>query len=259
MGYNQFYFRHLVQSWLDAGWLQPQHRLMEFGAQEFHSEVDETRREVGAFLSQHGLAPTVVDGVLGNGYPQIHLVYAMIGVAYASIDVDGARGSTYFDLNAFAPPPEWHNAFDFINNEGTIEHLVNPINGFQVAHEMAKVGGVIRHSFPLIGWREHGFFYPTTKFCAHMVGDNAYELLKAGAMMTEHTPFDDPFFKQVVDETHMPIAPPKVTNIWAELIYRKTSDRPFVIPVDHVGGPEAGTARRRLNEHHRQIARGRIC
>ena len=29
---------------------------------------------------------------------------------------------------------------------------------------------------------------------------------------------------------------PTVTNLWGELVYRKTADRPFVIPVDHVVG-----------------------
>ena len=102
MGYNQFYFLHLVQSWFDAGWLKPQQRLMEFGAQEFHSDLQETRREVGNFLSKHGLAPTVIGGVIGKGFPRIHLVYDMLGIEYSSIDVDGAHGSVFFDLNGRA-------------------------------------------------------------------------------------------------------------------------------------------------------------
>jgi hypothetical protein len=35
-----------------------------------------------------------------------------------------------------------------VNNEGTVEHFANPMNDFQVAHEIAKPGGVIRHNFP---------------------------------------------------------------------------------------------------------------
>jgi hypothetical protein len=70
------------------------------------------------------------------------------GVQYSAIDVDGAHGSSFLDLNTSEPPLYWRNVFDFINNEGTIEHLVNPINGFLVAHEMVKVGGVIRQWTP---------------------------------------------------------------------------------------------------------------
>jgi hypothetical protein len=43
-----------------------------------------------------------------------------------------------------------------------------------------------------------------------------------------------------------------VTDIWCELVYRKTSDRPFVIPVDHVGGPKADAARTRLVDNYRK-------
>jgi hypothetical protein len=178
-------------------------------------------------------------------------------VRYTSIDVDGSHDSKFLDLNTAAPPVYWRNAFDFINNEGTIEHLVNPINGFQLAHEMVKVGGVVRHNFPLIGWRDHGFLYPTTKFYAHMIGDNGYEALQVRALLTGSTLFDDSFFKMVLDGNGDPAPLPTVTDIWGELIYRKTADRPFVIPVDHVGGPAADAMRARLIENHRKHAASR--
>ena len=102
-----------------------------------------------------------------------------------------------FDLNSCSPPLNRRDGFDFVNNEGTIEHLVNPINSFQVAHEIAKVGGVIRQNFPFTGWREHGFFYGTTKFYAHWIGDNGYEKLSAIAVPTGQTPFADALFQSI--------------------------------------------------------------
>src|SRR5262249_54871970 len=122
------------------------------------------------------------------------------------------------------------------------------------AHEIAKVGAVVRHTFPLIGWPEHGFFYGTAKFYAHLLGDNGYEKLKAVAVLTGHTPFIDPLFESI-DLNGNPIPPPIVTDMLAELIVRKTSDRPFVIPVDHVVSPDADSVRRRLIENHRRIVR----
>jgi hypothetical protein len=184
-----------------------------------------------------------------------------VGIDYVSIDVDGAHDSTFFDLNTFSAPSAWRNAFDFINNEGTIEHLANPINGFHVAHDMAKVGSVIRHNFPLVGWTQHGFVNLTTKFYAHLIGDNAYELLNVQATVSEPTPFNDPLFKTCsaltgsVDCPTRQIAPPMVTNIWGELVYRKTSDGPFVVPVDHVEGPNASAVRQRLIENFHRIGR----
>ena len=258
MGYSPLAFPHRVQAWLDAGWLKPGHVLIDFGAQEFYSSVAEVHREIGAFLSEHGLSGDRVRGILGNGLPQVRTIYEALRIKYYSIDIDGAHGSAFFDLNSEAPPAHWYDTFDFVNNEGTIEHLANPLNGFQVAQELAKVGGVIRHSFPLIGWREHGFFYATTKFYAHLVGDNGYELLKAQALLIESEPFDDVFFRQVINLKGEPVAPPAVTNIWGELVYRKVRDQPFVIPVDHLVGPNATTARQRLIKNYRRFARGRV-
>lgn len=241
MGYNHTYFGHAVQAWLDAGWLGKGKRIIEFGAQEFFSDPKETREHVRAFLMKNGFDPVVADGVIGKHLPKVQLIYEMLGIGYTAIDVDNALGSVFFDLNTFTTPPEWMGAFDFINDEGTVEHLINPINCFHVAHDMAKVGGIIRHSFPLTGWRDHGFFYPTPKFCAHMVGENGYELLEANALYTGHTPFEDPFFKVPTDRET-----PPVTDMWAVMIYRKTRDQPFVIPVDHVMGPTAEASTRRL-------------
>jgi hypothetical protein len=261
MGYTAYYFQHAVQFWFDMGWLKPQQRLIDFGSQEFFADPALTRREVEAFLNSHGVPQDTITTVLGDGFPKVEAVYAAVGIDYMSIDVDSAYGSTFFDLNTFAAPPEWRNAFDFVNNEGTIEHLINPINGFHVAHEMAKVGGVVRHNFPLIGWTQHGFANLTTKFYAHLIGDNAYEVLRVTATVSEPTPFDDPLFTTCMaltglsDSPTKQIPPPDVTNIWGELVYRKTVDQPFVIPVDHVDGPDATTVRRRLNENYRRAGR----
>jgi len=200
MGYYARSFQDMVQPWLDAGWLRPRNRLIEMGAQEFYADPDEVRREVSGFLEGRGIGQRQIADTLGTGMPLIRRIYEALDVQYDAIDVDGAHGSTFFDLNAQRPPPGWCGAFDFVNNEGTIEHLVNPINDFHVAHDLAKVGGVIRHAFPLIGWREHGFLYPTTKFYAHMVGDNGYEVLRAAATIHDATPFDDPPFSTVTDQ-----------------------------------------------------------
>jgi hypothetical protein len=264
MGYTAHYFQHAVQLWFDRGWLKPQQgqRLIEFGAQEFFADdLAEVHHEVGGFLTRHGASEAAIETVLGNSLPKVDAIYAAMGIDYLSIDVDGAHGSTFFDLNTFGAPPAWRNAFDFVNNEGTIEHLANPLNGFHVAHDIAKVDGVIRHNFPLIGWSQHGFANLTTKFYAHLVGDNAYEVLRVQATVSEPTPFEDPLFTTCValtglsDSPTKQIPPPAVTNIWGELIYRKTSDRPFVIPVDHVGGPSAASTRDQLIENYRNVVR----
>jgi len=259
MGYTARYFEHAVQFWIDEGWLQPGQRLVDFGSQEFFADPDTARESAAAFLQRHGreLAP-------GEGLPSIQSIYAAVGIDYLSIDVDGAHGSTFFDLNTFAAPAEWCGAFAFVNNEGTIEHLANPINGFRVAHDIAKIGGVIRHNFPLVGWTQHGFANLTPKFYAHLVGDNAYEVLRAEVTLSEPTSFDDPLFATcyaadrsdgLTTKSGIPlpavIPPPLVANIWGQLVYRKTHGGPFVMPVDHVEGSDAAAVRQRLVENYR--------
>src|SRR5262249_51059083 len=140
-----------------------------------------------------------------------------------------------------------------VNNEGTIEHLVNPINGFQVAHEMARVGGIIRHNGPLSGMREHGFMYPTAKFYAHMSGDNAYEVLRAAVRLTgAPTPFDDPFFT---------IRPEGLAliDVAFELIVRKTRESPFVFPVDQLQCSASQALKSRLNSNMAEYSKRRLA
>src|SRR5260370_15966445 len=164
MGYTAHYFQHAVQLWLERDWLRRGQRLIEFGAQEFFADATEAHRGVGDFLVRHGASQDTISTVLGDGLPKVEAIYAALGIDYLSIDVDGAHGSTFFDLNTYGAPAEWRNAFDFVNNEGTIEHLASPLNGSHFAHDIAKVGGVIRHNFPLIRWSRHGLPNSSTKF-----------------------------------------------------------------------------------------------
>jgi SAM-dependent methyltransferase len=197
MGYAADYFSAEVDHWLNEGWLKPGSRLIEFGGQEFYCDRDEAGRHIEQFLRRRGMPEERIKAAIGtNEKLSIAAVYRALGIDYSSIDVDGKYGSTFFDLNSFAPPLEWRAAFDFVNNEGTIEHLVNPVNGFQVAHELLKVGGIARHSIPLTGHREHGLVYPTIKFYTLIVGQNHYHLLRSDISIKQsELDFVDPRFR----------------------------------------------------------------
>jgi hypothetical protein len=244
MGYSEKYFSGQVTEWLDNGWLQEGGTLIEFGAQEFYSDPIVTRREVSEFLLSRGKTDAQISEVMGiSGLFPVANVYRSLGIDYTAIDVDRAHGSTYYDLNTFSTPSEWTGSFDFVNNEGTIEHLINPINGFHVSHELLKVGGVVRHSMPLSGWREHGFMYPTTKFYAQLVGENGYEVLQAYVEAgSEPTAFECPLFKSRASDFAL-------TDVWMQLIYRKTSDKAFVFPSDHLITPDASIIAQRLAQN----------
>jgi hypothetical protein len=225
MGYAPNYFSSQVLRWLSEGWLPKGGRLIDFGAQEFHGDPDEARERTREFLASRGLSETEVTAAIGRrGKLEVASVYRAIGIDYVAIDVDGSHGSSFFDLNTFAPPPEWIGAFDMVNNEGTIEHLVNPINGFQVAHESLKVGGVAYHSVPLTGWQRHGLLYPTEKFYEALIWENSYDLLD-----------------RRIDRSG--------EGEWIALTYRKCKRSTFRSPFDHLTTPAAYSIGSRLTEN----------
>lgn len=104
MAYTGISLRDHFTVWLAQGWIRGGANFMDFGAQEFSSGADDTRRAIGELLAAHGIDEGTARRALGSGMPKVRDVFRALGVAYYSIDVDGADGSTFFDLNSFAPP-----------------------------------------------------------------------------------------------------------------------------------------------------------
>jgi hypothetical protein len=252
MGYSERTFPDLVAGWLDAGWLAPGRRLIDFGAQEFYSSPGPTRDALRAFLRGRGKPDGAIEAALGPaGVPEVGAIYRLLGVDYVAIDVDRAHGAAYFDLNTFAPPAAWLGTFDFVNNEGTIEHLINPINGFHVAHELARPGAVIRHSIPLSGNQHHGFMYPTLKFFHRLIQANDYELLDG---CVSQTPTED----EVLPKGFRAIGDRSSSGRWLHLAYRRTLTRDFVVPYDHLQTPAVHMIAEDLRRQYREYSARRL-
>jgi hypothetical protein len=252
MGYVPEYFGAHVAHWLEEGWLPPGGRLLDLGAQEIVGEGAEVARQLADFLAVRGVA--VADLLGEDGCYAIARVFAATGITYTSIDVDGQLGSLFFDLNSEAAPPEWRGHFDFVNNEGTTEHLVNPINALHVAHEVLKVGGIARHSVPLTGWGDHGLIYPTTKFWALLMDANRYQQLEAYIEVKAARALDQPPRFAVRAEAGFP----QVCDAWLHLTYRKTGDADFAIPVDHILVPDVDAVVKLLRTNHDRLAARRL-
>jgi hypothetical protein len=221
MGYRENYFSQRVHQWQRSGWLPRGGRLIDFGAQAFSGEpalIKDDLAGLGVNLDR----PTVAEA------------YRALGIDYVAIDVDSSKGSLFFDLNAQAPPPEWIGAFDMVNDEGTIEHLANPMNALQVAHDLVKVGGVVHHSVPMLGYRKHGLFNPTPKLWSELMLANHYQPLQAFIDFNEEDASFGYTGFTVRDSTRKPCSQARASNAWVTLAYRKTRDAPFVIPTDHL-------------------------
>jgi SAM-dependent methyltransferase len=261
MGYGNDHFSGAVAKWIDDGWLPIGGRIVEFGSQEFYGDQSEARRSVRQFLRDRGVSAKAIRAAVPEDKPvSIAEVYRVLGIDYLAIDVDEERGSRFFDLNSFAPPIAWRAAFDLINNEGTIEHLINPINGFQVAHELLKVGGVAIHSMPLTGWLEHGMAHPTLKFYCDLAGANHYELLQA-QILFEEAPFhigDERFGLANVNGEPMSADDLKMTQCWVKLAARKTRAIEFRAPFDHIDAERTDELGRQLADNYASYARARL-
>jgi SAM-dependent methyltransferase len=239
VGYSAEYFSSHVARWLDRGWLFAGARLIEFGAQEFYCDAEAAREKTRAFLLARGKGPAeIVEAVGRRGKFPVANVYRALGIDYCAIDVDAAHGSIFFDLNTYAAPADWLGAFDMVNNEGTIEHLINPVNGFQVAHELLKPGGVARHSAPLTGCADHGMFHPTSGFYLGMLNENRYELLEARAEVQSVRPWAGDLFE-------LP-GGTEIADLWGAIVYRKQIDGPFRPPADHLQTVAAASIAARL-------------
>ena len=102
-------------------------------------------------------------------------------VNYTSIDMSAQWGALRFDLNTVKHPHLGYKTFDVVTNLGTIEHVFNTANCFQLMHELTAVGGVMLHVGPVgsrqPGWDEHGFYLLSHNLFRDLARANKYDVL----------------------------------------------------------------------------------
>ena len=98
------------------------------------------------------------------------------GVAeHISIDWNGRNGA--LKRNLAQPINEWKNYFDMVTNYGTTEHVNGgQYESFENIHNFTKVGGVMVHSIPLVGyWQTHCKYHYESDFFDMLATLNKYE------------------------------------------------------------------------------------
>jgi len=87
----------------------------------------------------------------------------------------------FFDKRAtpcdFNSPPTGGGDFGIVTNFGTSEHIFNQFAIMKFAHELIHPGGLILHSLPAAGGRDHGFYNYHPSFFWELARANGYEVV----------------------------------------------------------------------------------
>jgi hypothetical protein len=99
------------------------------------------------------------------------------GMEYVAYDIFDGHRTTVFDLNTGSVPVASRASFDLVLNCGTTEHIINQYNCLKVIHDATRVGGVMYHAVPMVGYLNHGYFTYTPVLFRDLAAANDYEIL----------------------------------------------------------------------------------
>lgn len=107
-------------------------------------------------------------------------VFGSMGVDHTSIDLNGSDGAEPHNLSELIET--WtglgRTGFDMLTNFGTSEHCLSQYNVFRNIHMLTRVGGVMIHSVPLVGyWRGHSPYKYEKSFFSGLASANGYEII----------------------------------------------------------------------------------
>jgi hypothetical protein len=161
---------------------------------------------------------------------------ALTTVTYLGYDVVPSPGAEIFDLNVRRLPENRRGTFDVVLNFGTTEHLINQLNAFEVMHEATKVGGVILHQSPSVGWIDHGYFNYNALFMDDLVSANDYQVVDRFYTLAGQSEFAS---KEIdIRDPATPLlkhsgkGPGIVPNFNLNYFVRKTVDAPFYVGLE---------------------------
>ena len=256
MGVNWSYVLKMEELGLLA---EPGGSLLDIGSSNLYSADSEG---VAAFVRRHVANPSAdLDAFAeriarGSGYDLVRgglneafvgEVLERAGFRYQAIDIADGYGTRILDLNNARLPADMVGAFDAVINFGTTEHILNQMNSFLAIHQAAKVGGMIWHQLPAIGYVDHGYFTYTGRFFFDLAGYNGYEVVDAwfdgpggpedlfAAFRSYQSVFPklgDRLGRIGQDPRETALAAIPVPTISINVVYRKWRDTPFMGTVE---------------------------
>lgn len=165
---------------------------------------------------------------LGAGVYNLELMPA-VGLSYECVDYTEPT-TIKADLNSDRLPRKLHGQFDLVTNFGTSEHVADQMNFLRYVHDATKIGGVMIHMVPMIGYLGHCLYKYDPKFFVRLAAANSYETLYAGFGPQEPGVTVDNECGSWVG--YEPIRGRRFDSHLAEFILRKRHSAGFQKPID---------------------------
>lgn len=199
-------------------------RIFELGAQVIYCQDNE--QAVLNLFDAFGVAPPGPQEVkkLARG-ASARALFERLGMEYWSLDASGEYGALGWDLNFDECPPEHRGQYHLVTNHGTTEHVLNQLNCFKIAHDLAARGGLMIHTVPFLSYVDHGYFNYQPSFFVDLAKANGYEMLGMWIRV-------DPKFSHFIPwehglERHLRLGAGDSDLL---VLFRKTSDEEFGVP-----------------------------
>jgi hypothetical protein len=91
-----------------------------------------------------------------------------------AIDLHGTSAALKYNLNDVVPIEK---RFHITINTGTAEHVFNQYQMFKTIHDLTLPGGVMFHTFPFVGWLDHGFYNYNPTLIMDLAMTNDYAII----------------------------------------------------------------------------------
>ncbi len=133
------------------------------------------------------------------------------------------------DLN---DPVTFTSQFDTTYNHGTAEHIFNISQVFKTMHDATKVGGLLIHESPFLGWVDHGFYCLQPTLFYDVAAANKYERV---FVATEHLKSQS--WQEIESREHLHQLRKRDQlgdDLMLYVVMRKTVDAPFAVPMQGV-------------------------
>jgi hypothetical protein len=231
LGISPIEFRFLKLA-RDTGAFEKLRSILEFGESNTHQlDISAALSELIPVGLEREAAEAEAERIRRTsqlpGYPWARLLYGILfnGATYTAIDLEPKPPHVVpQDLNV---PFDLGRRFDLCINNGTSEHIFNQPNFYKAMHDHTRMGGLMAHWTPCLGWINHGLYNVQPGFFHDLARDNAYEIVLACLGTAQNLYRLDP--EAIGDE--MLQMHPDLRNALACVLLRKTAESPFRFPL----------------------------